>query len=195
MAEVAAAHSGEGERPYVIPVGGSNAVGARAYVEAAAELLDQADALGISFDHAVVATGSGGTHAGLALGLAARDAGFPVHGVSVSRAHDAATERVRGLVGGTRALVGIERDPEILVDDRFVGSGYGQPTKAMEEAVELAARTEGLLLDPVYTGKAMAGLIALTREGRFTKGHRILFWHTGGSTALFAYEEIFAAKR
>lgn len=192
MAEVAASHAALGERPYVIPVGGSNAVGARAYVDAAAEAVDQATRLGQSFSHVVLATGSGGTHAGLALGLAVCDAAVPVVGISVSRARDAATERVRMLVKSTAALIGVEHDPEILVDDRFVGPGYGQPTETMREAVDLAARTEGLLLDPVYTGKAMAGLISLVREGRFTQGDRVLFWHTGGSIALFAYDEVFA---
>jgi len=192
MAEIAQSCAAAGERPYVIPIGGSNAIGARAYVDAAAELLDQATALGQSFSHAVLATGSGGTHAGLALGLATCGAEIPVLGISVSRARDAALERVRGLVESTAALLGIGHEPEILVDDRFVGPGYGLPTDAMKEAVDLVARTEGLLLDPVYTGKAMAGLIALVREGRFAQGDQVLFWHTGGSIALFAYDEIFA---
>jgi D-cysteine desulfhydrase family pyridoxal phosphate-dependent enzyme len=192
MAEIAASCAAEGERPYVIPVGGSNAVGACAYVDAAAEVLDQAQALGMSFSHAILATGSGGTHAGLALGFAARHAGIPVLGISVSRARDAATERVRALVGSTAALLGSTHEPDVLVDDRFVGAGYGLPTEAMKEAVDLAARTEGLLLDPVYTGKAMAGLMANVRERRFAAGDRILFWHTGGSIALFAYDEVFA---
>jgi len=192
MAEIAASCEAEGGRPYVIPVGGSNAVGAKAYVAAADEAYEQATALGLSFSHVVLTTGSGGTHAGLALGYAARDPDLRVLGISVSRAYEAAVQRVQDLVEKTAASLGTDRLPEILIDDRFVGPGYGQPTPAMVEAVGLAARSEGLLLDPVYTGKAMAGLIALVREGRFTAADRILFWHTGGSIGLFAYEEVFA---
>lgn len=189
MAEIAAACLAEGGRPYVIPIGGSNAVGARAYVDAAAEVLEQGRALGVSFDHVVVTTGSGGTHAGLALGFA--DADLSVLGISVSRARAAAMERVTDLVEKTAKSFSLDGRPEILIDDRFVGPGYGLPTEAMVEAVGLVARTEGLLLDPVYTGKAMAGLIGHIREGRFGRGDGILFWHTGGSLALFAYDDVF----
>ncbi|MBF9233167.1 D-cysteine desulfhydrase family protein [Microvirga alba] len=193
MADIAARCEAEGRCPYVIPVGGSNAVGARAYVDAAAEVLDQAAALGVRFSHVVLATGSGGTHAGLVVGFAAREVDLPVLGVSVSRKREEAIHRVRGLVEKTAAVVGSEGFSDILIDDRFVGPGYGMPTEAMAEAVRLVARTEGLLLDPVYTGKAMAGLIALIREGTFRPDDRVLFWHTGGSVALFAYDEVFAS--
>ncbi|MBZ6077174.1 D-cysteine desulfhydrase [Microvirga puerhi] len=191
MADIAAGCTAEGRRPYVIPVGGSNAIGARAYIDAAAEAHEQAAALGVSFSHVVLATGSGGTHAGLALGFAAREPDLRIVGISVSRAREAALQRVQDLVEKSAELWGGGRLPEILIDDRFVGPGYGQPTDAMAEAVRLTARAEGLLLDPVYTGKAMAGLIALVREGRFGPKDRILFWHTGGSIGLFAYDDVF----
>lgn len=193
MGEIAAACTAAGRRPYVIPVGGSNAVGALGYVAAVDELLDQAEAAGVAFDHIVVTTGSGGTHAGIVAGLALRGLAVPVTGISVSRARADAAARVQGILeavlaarGGARAV------PAVEVDDRFIGAGYGQPTAAMAEAVRAAATTEGLLLDPVYTGKAMAGLMALVREGRLRREHKVLFWHTGGSIALFAYDDVFA---
>jgi D-cysteine desulfhydrase/L-cysteate sulfo-lyase len=182
-----------GLKPYVIPVGGSNAIGARAYVEAAGEMLDQAAMAGIGFSHVLLPTGSGGTHAGLVAGLAARGATSAVVGVSVSRARNEAVRKVADLTRETFELLGMAGPvPEIWIDDRFVGEGYGLPTDAMAEAVRTVARSEGLLLDPVYTGKAMAGLMALVAEGRLTKADRVLFWHTGGSIALFAYADVFA---
>ena len=193
MSEIARQCSGAGGKPYCIPVGGSNAIGARGYVEAAGEMLDQSKLAGMVFSHIVLPTGSGGTHAGLIAGLAMRDARVDVIGISVSRLRQEAVQRVSDLTRDTFSLLGIDRPvPEIWIDDRFVGEAYGIPTAAMAEAVRRVARTEGLLLDPVYTGKAMAGLMALVAEGRLTKADRVLFWHTGGSVALFAYEDVFA---
>lgn len=193
MLDLAAECERTGGQPYLIPVGGSNAVGAQAYVDAAGEMLDQAKAHHIDFSQVVLATGSGGTHAGLIAGLAIRRADIPVIGISVSRAREEAESRVRNLTRDTFVLLGIDRPmPEIWIDDRFIGAGYGLPTDAMAAAVRQVARAEGLLLDPVYTGKAMAGLMALIREQRLTSEHKVLFWHTGGSVALFAYEEVFA---
>jgi D-cysteine desulfhydrase family pyridoxal phosphate-dependent enzyme len=192
MADVAAACERAGGHPYVIPVGGSNAIGARAYVEAAGEMLDQAKMQGLHFSHVVLPTGSGGTHAGLAAGFTIRDADTKVIGISVSRAREDASTRVADLTRETFALLGIDRQaPEIWIDDRFIGAGYGLPTIGMVDAVRQVAQTEGLLLDPVYTGKAMAGLVALVAEKRLTDEHKVLFWHTGGSVALFAYEDAF----
>lgn len=194
MAEIAEECTQDGRRPYAIPVGGSNAIGAQAYVDAAGEMLDQAADAGIGFSHVVLATGSGGTHAGLVAGLSIRGASTEVVGVSVSRRREEAIGRVADLTRDTFALLGLDRAvPEISIDDRFVGEGYGLPTSAMADAVRMVARREGLLLDPVYTGKAMAGLMAMVAEGRLTPADRVLFWHTGGSFALFAYEEVFAA--
>jgi D-cysteine desulfhydrase/L-cysteate sulfo-lyase len=192
MNGIAAECETRGAKPYLIPVGGSNAVGARSYMDAAGEMLDQAKALGIEFSHIVLPTGSGGTHAGLVAGLAVRDVDLPVIGISVSRNREDAMHRVQTLVDDTLNAFATDcRTPSLVIDDRFVGSGYGLPTDAMTSAVQLLARTEGLLLDPVYTGKAMAGLMALIHQGYFTPDHKVLFWHTGGSIALFAYGEIF----
>lgn len=176
---------------YSIPVGGSNAMGALGYVSAVAELFSQCSTQGDTFDAIVVANGSAGTHAGILAGLAAVKRSIPVHGISVSGSASAQTSKTTRLVQETAALVGIQiANPEAIVrvHDNYVGPGYGLPTPGMYEAVALAAQSEGLLLDPVYTGKAMAGLIDLIRQGTFQRGQRVLFWHTGGSPGLFAYE-------
>jgi 1-aminocyclopropane-1-carboxylate deaminase/D-cysteine desulfhydrase-like pyridoxal-dependent ACC family enzyme len=169
----------EGRRPYGMPVGGASVVGALGYVEAADELAGQLDAI----DLVVVADGSGGTHAGLAAGLG--DHGR-VLGVDVgtrpdldeqvpAKATQVAERTGRPAPAGT---CGIDHD-------RF-GTGYGDPTDACREALDLAARLEGLVLDPVYSGKAMAGLIAARRDGRIGADTRVVFLHTGGMPALFA---------
>jgi D-cysteine desulfhydrase family pyridoxal phosphate-dependent enzyme len=167
----------DGSRPFVIPPGGSNALGARGYVECAGEILAQAQG---EFDVIVVATGSGGTLAGLAAGLGA--AGWPgrLIGVSVSAPAPVIHARVAGLVTELT-----DQPATFTIDDRFVGSGYGLPTDAGLDAIRLFARTEGVFLDPVYTGKAGAALLALA-PGVIGD---VLFLHTGGFPALFAYEE------
>lgn len=179
-----------GRRPYVIPTGGSNSIGALGYVEAAAELLDQAAAMNLTIDEIVHPTGSGGTQAGLLLGLAARKHLVPVLGVSVGKPRQELEAIVLAIAQETaaNALPEVTVDPQTVhVDSDYVGDGYGLPTEAMAEAVKLVARCEGLLLDPVYTGKAMAGLIAKIRAGRHAASRNIVFWHTGGSAGLFAY--------
>jgi D-cysteine desulfhydrase/L-cysteate sulfo-lyase len=192
-AETMAALAAEGRKPYFIPVGGSNALGSLAYREALLELAAQAREQALALDHLVVATGSGGTHAGILAGV--EDAGLScrVHGISVSRSSEEAGSIVAGLVQEIFALEGRERGAVagLEVDDSHIGSGYGQPTAAMIEAVELVARTEGILLDPVYTGKAMAGLLALVRSGAIAPTETVVFWHTGGAPGLFAYPEVF----
>jgi D-cysteine desulfhydrase family pyridoxal phosphate-dependent enzyme len=182
-----------GRRPYVIPVGGSTPVGSLGYALAAKELLDQADAQGIRIDAIVHGSGSGGTQAGLLVGLAALGRAIPVIGISVSAPEEKQRAKVRVLIEPTATLLGLSTiDAEVVIDDRFVGAGYGLPTPAMREAVELVAASEGLLLDPVYAGKAMAGLIARARRGDFTAAQTVVFLHTGGSAALFAYIDQFA---
>lgn len=183
----------EGRRPYFIPVGGSNALGSLAYRDAVLELAEQARAVGSRIDHIVLPTGSGGTHAGIAAGVAEAGLSCQVHGISVSRAQESAHALVSGLVAEIAVLTGRTDAalPKIDIDDSQIGPGYGQPTAAMQEAVETLARTEGILLDPVYTGKAMAGLIALLRAGRIPHGETVVFWHTGGLPGLFAYPELF----
>lgn len=185
-----------GEVPCFIPMGGSNGIGALAYVEAAAELVAQCGRInGLSGRLAGiwVATGSAGTQAGILAGIASMGLPIPVHGVSVGSAADMAIASIRAVETEIIGL-GLAQgcgSPELLVDDRQIGAGYGQPTEAALEAIELVARLEGILLDPVYTGKAMAGLIAAIRAEEFISGQAVVFWHTGGAQSLSAYSEIF----
>lgn len=172
-----------GRRPYRIPIGGATAIGALGYVRAAAELLDQAEVQLGAIDVVVVAGGSGGTHAGLAAGLGDLDL---VLGVDVGARPDLDTV-VADKAAEAAALAGLPAPAgKVRVDGARVGRGYGAPTEECREAVLLAARTEGLLLDPVYTGKAMAGLIAARADGSIGPAARTVFLHTGGLPALFA---------
>lgn len=191
LAEICVRVRVSGGVPYSIPVGGSNAVGALGYVAAVEELFSQLQVRRETFDAMIVANGSGGTHAGILAGLAAQNSTTPVRGISVAAASAPQTAKTSRLVQETAELLGIataDLDASVLIHDEYVGPGYGLPTPAMYEAVTLTARLEGLLLDPVYTGKAMAGLIDLIRQGTFERGQRVLFWHTGGTPGLFAYE-------
>lgn len=182
----------QGRAPYVVPMGGSNALGALGYVSCALELSVQAREAGVRLDHVVVASASAGTQAGLLVGLSSVAEGARVHGISVYDADvQRQRERVRSLAEETAELLGIEavaRDA-VVVEGGYLGEDYGLPTEAMREAVRLVARSEGLLLDPVYTGKAMAGLIGLIRAGAFSPHEHVVFLHTGGLPGLFAYEE------
>jgi len=191
MDEVASSLAARGRRPYVIPLGGTNPVGVLGYVQAALEIAWQASSNGIVFDHVLVATGSGGTQAGLHLGLALFMPGVTVHGVTVSREAEASARRVDGLVADTADFLGLSSNPAppAVVHGGYVGEGYGIPTEAGWEAIVLAARTEGLVLDPVYTGKALSGLVGLIRTGRLGPSERVLFVHTGGAPGLMAQAE------
>ena len=185
--------AGHGRKGYVIPGGGSNALGALGYVACAHEVLAQTFELGLRIDNVVVASGSGGTHAGLAAGFHAAQAGLPLTGVSV-RAEQAPQEaKIRALADEALTLAGAAPGvpaEAVVVDDAYVGPGYSLPTDAMVEAIQMFARFEGILLDPVYTGKTAASLIGMVREGRFAAGERVLFVHTGGSPALYAYQDV-----
>ena len=184
-----------GGKPYVIPGGGSNRVGALGYVSCALELLRQADDRGLRIDHLVHATGSAGTQAGLVVGIEGSDGGIPIYGISVRNPRDKQEKTVHDLAVETAAYVGINGEisrESVVANSDYVGPGYGQPTPEMVEAVNLLARTEGILLDPVYSGKGMAGLIGEIRKGTFSKDENIVFVHTGGSAALFAYEALFS---
>lgn len=175
----------DGGRPYPIPVGGASVTGALGYVDAARELAGQ---LTEPFDWIVVADGSGGTHAGLLAGLDADSKGSStsILGIDVGTRPDL-DERVPELAAATAVAIGLPAPAgKIHIDHTRFGAGYGKPTPECLEALRATARLEGLILDPVYTGKAMAGLIGWTREGRFTDQHSVLFWHTGGAPALFA---------
>ncbi|WP_298693109.1 D-cysteine desulfhydrase [uncultured Sphingomonas sp.] len=195
MARIAEALKGEGRRPYVIPGGGSNPLGALGYVACAGEIVAQSADMGVAFDTVVCASGSAGTHAGLLVGLESARSGMPLSGVSVRRPQAEQTALVEGLATRTATLLGHDAAiamGKTVVDDRWVGDGYALPTDTMVEAVRLLASQEGVLLDPVYTGKAMAGLIGQVREGRWTAGQNVLFVHTGGSPALYAYRPVLA---
>ncbi|MBM3789332.1 MAG: D-cysteine desulfhydrase [Acidobacteria bacterium] len=190
MQAVAEEASAEGRKPYVIPGGGSNAVGSMGYVACAEEILAQTFAQGIRIDRVVCASGSTGTHAGLVVGFTGNNSNIPVVGIDVSRPKELQEKMVYETVQKTARHVGIQsevpRDAVLCFGD-YVGPGYSLPTPGMAEAVRLLARAEGILLDPVYTGKAMAGLIDLARKGYFRKEENVLFVHTGGSPALHVY--------
>ena len=182
----------DGRRPFAIPIGGASVTGASAYIDAADELLGQLDAAGASdANWIVVADGSGGTHAGLLAGLAGR---ARVVGVDVGTRPDLDT-----VIPRLAADVATRRGRDVPTDDAVVdhsrfGTGYGDVTEQCLEAIRVTARLEGLVLDPVYTGKAMAGLFGWVREGNLTDADTVVFWHTGGAVALFAkqYADVFA---
>jgi D-cysteine desulfhydrase family pyridoxal phosphate-dependent enzyme len=184
MADVARRLEREGRRPFIVPLGGSTPDGALAYAQAFVEMAGQ-----IELPDAIVhSTSSGGTQAGLCAGAALLGVRTGIHGVSADDPSAAIHAVVDGLIAAIGDRVGV---PDLSYEftevvDRFVGTGYGIPTPASIEALELAARTEGLLLDPVYTAKAMALLIAAVRNGNYDSNQTVLFWHTGGIPALFA---------
>jgi D-cysteine desulfhydrase family pyridoxal phosphate-dependent enzyme len=184
----------EGRKPYFIPIGGSTTIGALGYVVAAQELLAQTRALGLNPTHIVVTTGSCGTHGGIVAGFALEGHPARIQGISIAGKADERASLVRTRATGALELIGGPTSAvaeRVNVVDRYVGPGYGQPTQGMVEAVRLVAQLEGILLDPVYTGKTMAGLIDLVRRGELERDDTVVFWHTGGVPALFAYSEIF----
>lgn len=185
----------KGGRPFVIHLGSDHQpLGALGYVEAAAELAEQTAAAGIAVDAVVVPSGSASTHAGLLVGLKAIDHPARVLGMCIRRDQEAQAARVRARVAAVAEMIGrpgLVSDTDVWTDDACLGPGYGQPTPEMVEAVELMARHEGIVLDPVYTGKALAGLIGLLRQGFFQTDETVLFIHTGGIPALFAYPDLF----
>jgi L-cysteate sulfo-lyase len=190
MAEIAERVRDEGGRPHVVPVGASTALGSLGYVGCALELGEQLAARGLEIDHLVTASGSAGTQAGLLVGLEGTGAEIPVMGICVSRSGAEQEEKVFQLAMETAELAGVPgcltRRRVVCLGD-YVGEGYGIPTDGMREAVSLAASLEGLLLDPVYSGKAMAGLVDQIRRERFGPDENVLFLHTGGVPGLFAY--------
>ncbi|WP_445505957.1 D-cysteine desulfhydrase [Niallia sp. 03190] len=183
----------KGHTPYLIPVGGSNPIGATGYAACAQELLAQAFEQQIQMDYVVCTSGSGGMHAGLVAGFQGLNSNVPVIGMNVSRDKEEQENKVYNLlseIGNHLHIDNLSRK-DIQCFDEYVGDGYAIPTKEMMEAVRLTASTEGILLDPVYTGKAMAGLIDLIRKGTFKKEDNIVFIHSGGAPALYAYTSIF----
>jgi D-cysteine desulfhydrase len=181
-----------GGSPYIIPGGGSNEIGATGYVACAQEILEQMFEQSLKINHIVTASGSSGTHAGLLTGFYGTNSNIPVIGINVSRKKEEQANLVYRNVLKTAEYVGVEETipfEAVTCFDDYVGPGYSLPTKKMIEAIHLLAKTEGILLDPVYTGKAMAGLIDLIKKGYFKETDKVLFIHTGGSPALYAFEE------
>ena len=179
----------EGRKGYVIPGGGSNALGALGYVACAQELLVQMFDKALPIDRIVLASGSSGTHAGMLVGLRGCNVDIPVVGIGVSRDPNGQDPIVFGEAQATAELLGLRdvmRREDVLTFGSYWRPKYSVPNARMVEAVNLLARTEAILLDPTYTGKAMAGLIDLARQGDFHKGENVLFLHTGGLPALFA---------
>ena len=186
-----------GGRPYAVPVGGSSPIGALGYVAAAREIAAQAREAGVAFDLAVLASGSAGTQAGLICGLRRLMPQTRVVGVSVSRGREAQEAKVRALANAVEALLPDGRPPgdgEACVWDEYFAPSYGVPNPAGLAAIREVARGEGVVLDPVYTGKAMAGLIDRIRAGRLGDVRSVLFLHTGGAVADFAYARSMRAQ-
>jgi len=184
--ELATRLEAQGFRPYVIPVGGSNALGALGYVESALEIAQQCEGA-VSLSSVVVASGSAGTHAGLAVGLEQLLPEVELIGVTVSRSVADQKPKVVTLQQAVAEQLELKATADMLLWDDYFAPGYGTPNEEGREAVKLLARLEGILLDPVYTGKAMAGLIDGIAQKRFKDEGPILFVHTGGAPALFAY--------
>lgn len=194
LAKAAARLKSEGKKPYAIPGGGSNAIGALGYVNAAIELVSQANDMGLRVDHVVHATGSAGTQAGLVTGLAGIRSGIPLLGIGVRAPKERQEENVFKLACATAELCGIPsavQREDVVANSDYVGKGYGFSTPGSIAAIRMLARLEGILLDPVYTGKGMAGFIDHIRIGRFKRGENVVFIHTGGSVGLFGYVDDF----
>lgn len=187
-----------GRNPYVLISGASNGLGALGYVACAAELLQQCEEQGITPSNIVLATGSAGTQAGLVAGLRLLNSQVAVTGVSVSEPSAVKCKKVRDILDQLADLLAVPPqivpDHDIIVTDHFVGDGYGLPTRESEHALRLVAKAEGILLDPVYTAKAMAGLLSLLEAGAADR-EDVIFLHTGGTPALFAYERELSRAR
>ena len=178
-----------GRKPYLIPGGGSNKIGALGYVSCAYEMLAQFDAQGLDVGWIVLASGSAGTHAGLLAGLHAAGSDIPVMGISVRQPRERQIAAVHKLAAATAAQltdIPLSLD-KTLIDDGYVGAGYGLPTEGTIAAINLIARKEGVLLDPVYSAKGLAGMIGLTEQKFFDRQKDVVFLHTGGAAPLFAY--------
>lgn len=186
-----------GETPYIVPLGASDEIGSLGYAECARELLDQCAAREISPTTIILATGSGGTHAGLVAGLRLLGSTARVIGISVSEPADVKFAKVRGIVDAMLDLLGAPSstvtDADIVVLDDYTGPGYAVPTVEANDAIRALAAREGLLIDPVYTAKAMAGLIDLLDHGKLSGD--VVFLHTGGTPALFAYADEFPLSK
>lgn len=192
MQRASEALSQRGFKPYIIPGGGSNEVGALGYVNAAIELVYQANERNLRIDRLIHATGSAGTQAGLVAGLYGIRSGIPVLGIGVRHPKARQEEIVFNLTERTCSYLGMDdvvKREDVVANTDYVGEGYGIPAHDTIEAIDQVAKLEGILLDPVYSGKGMAGLIDLITKGNFKQQENLVFLHTGGSAALFGYPE------
>ena len=190
MESVAEEFRATGKVAYTIPGGGSNTVGALGYANCAQEILFQSTEMGLKIDQIIHATGSAGTQAGLIVGLKALNAQIPLLGIGVRAPKEKQEENVFKLACDTAIKIGCEgivKRSDVLANCDYVGPGYGIPADSTLEAIDIFARLEGILLDPVYSGKGAAGLIDLIRRGHYKKGDRVVFLHTGGAVALTGY--------
>jgi L-cysteate sulfo-lyase len=194
MEAVADSFRARGRKVYTIPGGGSNPTGALGYVNCAFELVGQANDRSLPIDHIVTATGSAGTQAGLIVGLRAINANIPLLGFGVRAPKARQEDSVFALAQRTADKIGASgcvRREDVVADTDYVGEGYGIPRADTIEAIRMFAELEAILLDPVYSGKGAAGLIDYCRKGRFRKGERVVFLHTGGAVGLFGYTTAF----
>ena len=194
MDEVAEELKKQGRKPYIVPGGGSNEIGALGYVSCAQEVLAQTFDMGLNIDHIVMTSGSAGTHAGFLTGLIGSNSGIPITGIGINKKNDIQIDRVYNLCLKTAEKLGLKNEikrEDVVIFEDYIGGGYSIRTDAMIEAIVLLARMEGVLLDPVYTGKTMAGLIDLVKKGYFKDCENILFLHTGGAPTLYHYTEYF----
>lgn len=180
----------QGRHPYLIPVGGSTKLGCVSYMHAVRELLDQLDLIKVKPDAIVITTGSCGTHAGVLAGLKFFHSAIPVHGITVSRPVDECRARITRLVGETAHFITQPlplAEDDIIVHGDYIGEAYAKGTPEGRAAIQRVAQLEGILLDPVYTGKTMAGLIDLVQRGVLARDSTVVFWHTGGAPGLFGF--------
>ena len=190
--EIAEELRSEGRRPFVLAPGGSSPEGMAGYFNATLEMAEQFSEQGIEPNRIFVAVGSGSTFGGLVLGAMYVEPSFEVVGISVSRMSDYLSEKIPQLTADAIGLLGLDtraRGGDLTTYDQYIGEGYGALTEGACEAIRLVAETEGVFLDPVYTGKCMAGLVDLIRKGIVGRDETVVFIHTGGSPALFAYEK------
>lgn len=184
----------QGRRPYIIPVGGSNAVGDLGYVACANEILEQMAQMQISFDRIFITSGSAGSHAGLLAGMKLSKQDIKIQGIGINRPQKIQEQAILELANDTLEKLGKKPNitkADVVVNCDYIGEGYSMPTAAMKAAVKLVAEKEAIFLDPTYTGKTMSGLIDFIEKGIIKKHETILFIHTGGTPGLFAHPELF----
>lgn len=193
IARIFAQLKAAGKKPYIVPYGGSNELGAVSFIDAVAELQQQKK--GREFSHVIFASSSGGTHAGLILGKQIYNKTFELVGINIDKETTTALpfdQQITQLVNSTAKIIGLDytfSTDQLILNADYVGGGYGVVGPQENEAIALTAKYEGILLDPVYTARAMSGLIHLIRSGKISKSDEVLFWHTGGAPSLFAYAD------